>query len=113
MEQITLKKLCEETGISRRSIQRYEEAGLMHPAGRNKYRYLLYDRKTVERAEKIRFFQQMGFRLREIGEILDAPADVLKDALERRIEVLEQEREQQKRLIVRAYQMLETLEKRV
>lgn len=109
MELLTLKEICEFVGVSRRSIQCYENAGLMVPTDRNKYGHLLYDKKTMHRAEKIKFMQDLGFKLREIGEIIDAPREVMKEALERRVEELEKENAKLEQIIKEAIEYIETL----
>ena len=53
MELLTLKQICESVGVSRRSIQCYEKAGLMMPSDKNKYGHLLYDIHAMHRAETI------------------------------------------------------------
>lgn len=78
---MNLKKMCEALGVSRRTIQGYEKAGLLHPSGRNKYGYLVYDEICLNRARKIRYLQEMGFKLKEIVVLIDAPDDELKGAL--------------------------------
>lgn len=93
MELKTLKTMCELLTISRRSIQCYEKEGLMSPTDKNKYGYLLYDDKAVERAKKIRFMRQIGFKLKEVRDLIDAPVSVLKKALEEKVVELEFERE--------------------
>lgn len=109
MEWITLRQMCELLNISRRIIQCYEKAGLLRPAARNKYGHLLYGKKEVQRAKQIRFFQGLGFKLREIREIIDEPKEVLKDALKKRVEVLEREHVERSELIQEAYKFMETL----
>ncbi len=85
MEMISLRELCNSVGVSRRVIQRYENLGLMVSTSKNKYGHLLYNHKALERAKMVRFLQEIGFKLREIKEIIDAPNNVLKEALERRV----------------------------
>lgn len=102
MQWIRLRNLCEFLGVSRRTVQDYEKAGLMSPSGKNKYGYLLYDEETVKRAEKIRFFQKMGFRFCEIRVILDAPEETVRKAMEEKIAVLMQERKDITSLISQA-----------
>ena len=109
MELLTLKELCESVGVSRRSIQCYEKAGLMMPTDKNKYGYLLYDINTMHRAEKIRFMQELGFKLKDIKEIIDAPRDVMKEALGRRVKELEEETARLDQIIKEATEYMETL----
>ena len=74
----TLRQVCAELGLSRRTIQGYEKAGLVAPSGRNKYGHLLYSKPEQERIQLIRFYQQMGFPLKEIKSLLEAPDSVKK-----------------------------------
>lgn len=85
---MTLREICETLAISRRAIQGYEKAGLVVATGRNKYGYLLYDDAAKSRIEKIKFYQQLGFTIKEITIIIDAPNVVIKEALERQVQKL-------------------------
>ena len=109
MELLTLKELCKSVGVSRRSIQCYEKAGLMKPTEKKKYGHLLYDIYTMHRAEKIRFMQKLGFKLKDIKEIIDAPREVMKEALERRVKELEEETARLDQIIKEAAKYMETL----
>lgn len=109
MELLTLREICESIGVSRRSIQCYEKAGLMKPTDKNKYGHLLYDINVKHRAEKIKFMQELGFKLKEIKEIIDAPRAVMKEALERRIKELEEENARLGQIIKEATEYMETL----
>ena len=85
-----LREVCEEFNISRRAIQGYEKAGLVSATGRNERKYLLYDEEAQKRIEKCKMFQDMGFAVNEIVQIIDASEDVLKSALEARLENLKE-----------------------
>ena len=86
-----LREICETLDISRRALQGYEKAGLVAPSGKNKYGHLLYRETERERIRLIRFYQLLGFRLKEIRVILEAPVPVRKAALQRKEEELESE----------------------
>lgn len=107
MELMSLREMCRTVGVSRRSIQCYEKAGLMMPTDKNKYGHLLYDQNALNRAEKIRFLQQMGFKLREIKGLIDEP--VIKEALEGRMAELKAESDRLKRIIAEAEKYIEKL----
>ena len=109
MKLISLKTLCELVGVSRRSIQCYEKAGLMRSTSRNKYGHLLYDVEALHRAEEIKFLQQLGFKLREIREIIDAPCNVKKEVLKRRVSELEEESAKQDKIIQEAMEYIKGL----
>lgn len=110
MEVMTLREMCESVGVSRRSIQCYEKAGLMLPTDKNKYGHLLYDKNALHRAKMIKFMQELGFKLREIKEIIDAPNKVIKEAFERRINELEEETVKLNQIIQEAIEYMESLE---
>ena len=104
-----LREICREFEISRRTVQGYEKAGLVSASGRNKYGHLLYDENTIQRIAKIKFYQQLGFSLKEITEIIDAPDAVLKAKLENQVETLNKEKEEMQELIEKAEQMIKAL----
>ena len=106
---ITLREVCKTTGVSRRAVQGYEQAGLVTPTGRNERGYLLYDNSEQEKIKKIRFFQDMGFSIKEIKELSESPKHVVKNAIERKIDMLWQEIDRKEKIIHLAQEMLERL----
>lgn len=102
--------MCEILKVSRRSIQCYEKAGLIKPTTKNKYGYLLYDESTLYRAEKIRYLQQIGFSLKEVGLIIDAPDEVVREALTKKVGELELEQAELEVLIQKTYGYINRLE---
>lgn len=98
----TLRQLHDSLGVTRRAMQGYEQEGLVAPTGRNKYGHLLYDEAAQERIARIRLYQQLGFRRKEIAELLDAPGQTVKEALEECILRLEKEQTQCKVLMAQA-----------
>lgn len=105
----TLKEVCTELGVSRRAIQGYEEAGLVKATRKNKYGYLLYNQYAQERIGKIKFLQELGFSIKEIGRLIDAPKHVLKENLEMQIERLSEEIDNKKATIQKARELINTL----
>ena len=86
-----LRQVCAELNISRRTIQGYEKEGLVSPSGKNKYGHLLYGEAERERIRLVRFYQQVGFPLKEIKALMEAPVLIRKAALERKEGELESE----------------------
>lgn len=107
--EMTLREVCDTLKVSRRAVQGYEKAGLVCASGKNRYGYLIYDEHAQERIRQIKLFQQLGFTLKEIKEIIDAPNPVVKAALEERVEKLQEKREDLDELISKAYELIETL----
>ena len=109
MNCMTLREICETLGVSRRTIQGYEKAGLVAATGRNKYGHLLYDDTARLRIAQIKFYQQLGFSIKEITVIIDASNDVLKTALEQQVQKLRKEKTEIDELIEKANQMIAML----
>ena len=107
--EISLKEMCELTGISRRTIQGYEKVGLVSAIKRNKYGHLIYDNKCKERILKIKFMQDLKFSLKEIKEIIDAPNSILRPALEKNIIRLKINQEHLAQTIKKAEEILNNL----
>ena len=63
----------------------------------------------MERIEKIRLYHQIGFKVKEIKEIIDAPADVLRPALEEKVELLEKDMELKNQLLLRVQEIIKEL----
>ena len=61
------------------------------------------------RIAKIKFYQQLGFTIKEITVIIDAPNVVLKASLERQVQKLRQEKAEIDELIEKANQMIAAL----
>lgn len=104
-----LREVCDELKVSRRAIQGYEKAGLVSPTDRNKYGHLLYDDKAQKRIETIKLYQQLGFSIKEITQLIDAPQPVIKQALKKQVVYLKGEKERIDLLIERAYELMEMM----
>ncbi len=110
---MTLREICENLGVSRRALQGYEKAGLVAASGRNKYGHLLYDDDAEIRIAQIKFYQQLGFSIKEITMIIDAPNAEIQTALERQVRKLKEEKTEMDELIERANQMISRLSKEI
>lgn len=109
MECKTLHELCEALGVTRRAVQGYEKAGLVTATKRNKYGHLLYDEKAQKRIERIKFYQQLGFKIREIQEFIDAPKEQIRSVLETQVQYLKEEGVRMEALIEKANQLISDL----
>lgn len=109
MSTMTLREVCEVTRVSRRAIQGYEQAGLVAATARNERGHLLYDEMSRERIQRIKLFQDLGFSVKEIAGIIDAPKHRLKEELETKIRALEKKGEEIEVLIGKARQLIDLL----
>ena len=106
---MTLREVCTATNVTRRAVQGYEKAGLVQASGRTKRGYLLYNEETQERIRQIRLYQQLGFSIKEITEIIDAPNQVIKAALKVQVVKRQEQGENIEVLIRRAHELIEKL----
>lgn len=72
---ITIKKAASLTGLTATAIRHYESIGLMQASSRTDAGYRLYSPEVISRLRKIKYYRDLKFPLRKIGELLDAPID--------------------------------------
>lgn len=70
MEGMTISRLAGKTGVSVETIRYYERRGLIEQPGRPASGYRKYPAETAARVKFIRNAKELGFSLREIGELL-------------------------------------------
>ncbi|MBO4938056.1 MAG: MerR family transcriptional regulator [Oscillospiraceae bacterium] len=86
----TVKEISSLTGISVRTLHHYDAIGLLKPTDVTQAGYRLYDDAALERLYLILLFRELGFALKQIRQILDAPDFDRNRILERQIELLQQ-----------------------
>lgn len=69
----TISQVAELTGISIRTLQYYDEIGLLKPSELTQSGYRLYDDEALQKLQQILFFKELGFQLKEINTILQEP----------------------------------------
>ncbi len=97
---MTVKEVSDLTGVSVRSLHHYDHVGLLKPASWTKSGYRIYGEKELVRLQQILFFKELGFSLKEIRTILDAPGFDWKKALEQQIELLTMKKEHIENMIL-------------
>ncbi|MDE5588958.1 MAG: MerR family transcriptional regulator [Acetatifactor sp.] len=103
----TVSQIAKLTGISIRTLQYYDEIGLLKPSELTSSGYRLYDDEALQTLQQILFFKELGFRLKEIKEILEKPDFDRITAFKKQKELLLLKRNRIDRLI----QLLNCLEK--
>ena len=91
MQEMTLKEVCKKLGVTRRAVQGYEKAGLVSYSGKNKYGYLLYDDVAIEKIRIIKMYQDFGFTIRGIKELLAVSDEIYMRMMKERIEAMKLE----------------------
>ena len=95
----TISQVAELTGISTRTLQYYDEIGLLKPSELTRSGYRLYDDEALQKLQQILFFRELGFKLKEIKEILEKPDFDRIKAFKRQKELLLLKRNRTDRLI--------------
>lgn len=90
MQKKTLREVCIMVGVTRRVVQGYEKIGLVASSGKNKYGYLLYDEEAIEKIRTIKQYQEFGFKVKEIKELLEVPEEVYVETMNAKLVVMKQ-----------------------
>lgn len=69
----TISQVAELTGISTRTLQYYDEIGLLKPSKLTPSGYRMYDDEALLTLQQILFFKELDFKLKDIKEILQKP----------------------------------------
>ncbi|MBR5000853.1 MAG: MerR family transcriptional regulator, partial [Firmicutes bacterium] len=84
----TIHEVSELAGISIRTLQYYDNIGLLHPSSYSDSGYRLYSDNDLEKLQQILLFRELEFPLKEIKEIINRPDFDRSKALEQQIQLL-------------------------
>lgn len=76
------------TGISRRTLQYYDDEGLMS-VRRSTNNHRLYDEEAMERLWQILVYKEMDFKLREIRHLLELTEEKQRKYMEQKIQEID------------------------
>ena len=62
----TISQVAKLTGISKRTLQYYDEIGLLKPSDFTSSDYRLYNDDALQKLQQILFFKELDFKLKEI-----------------------------------------------
>ena len=96
---LTVHEVSELTGVSIRTLQHYDNIGLLQPAQRTQAGYRLYDEADLEKLQQILLFRELEFPLKEIRDIVEAPGFDKAEALDQQIRLLTLKKEHVQGLI--------------
>ena len=96
---MTIKKAAELTGLTPKAIRHYESLGLCPCSRRSEGKYRLYSPRELDRLRQIRYYRELGFSLEEIGGLLDAPEEAVREALTRQRQKVSDEITRQQRAL--------------
>lgn len=67
----TVKEVSRSSGVSIRTLHHYDAIGLLKPSCVTDAGYRLYDDAALDRLQLILIYRELGFPLKEIGQLLD------------------------------------------
>lgn len=70
MERLTVGEVAKRGQVNMETIRYYEQRGLLPAPPRSPSGYRLYSVETIDRVRFIKRAQELGFSLKEIGELL-------------------------------------------
>lgn len=90
---MTVTEIAKQTGISVRTLHHYDAIGLLKPTQVTEAGYRLYDTDALEKLYLILLFREIGFPLKQIRKILDAPDYDRNRVLEQQIALMERKQQ--------------------
>lgn len=92
-----IKDVIRITGLSRRTLQYYDELGIVR-AKRTKENYRLYGKEELSKLWRLLIYKEMGFRLDEIACLLEKAEEDTRWMLEERLVHIQEEIEELSRM---------------
>ena len=84
----TVREVSLLSGVSRRTLQYYDEIGLLPPCSLTEAGYRLYDDENLLRLWQILFYKELGFSLEDIKIALDSSRESENNLLRKQKQVL-------------------------
>lgn len=101
-----IKDVIRITGLSRRTLQYYDDLGLVKPK-RTKENYRLYGKDELWKLWRLLIYKEMGFQLDEIACLIEKPEEDTHWMLEERLMHIQKEMENLSRMYRFAEKILE------
>ncbi|MBS5145538.1 MAG: MerR family transcriptional regulator [Butyricicoccus pullicaecorum] len=95
----TIQELSKLAGISARTLRYYDEIGLLHPSHTTNSGYRIYTTAQIDTLQQILFYRTLGFPLKQIQSMMQAPDFDRLTALEQQRQTLIKEQERLSRLV--------------
>ena len=106
-----LSEVCRKIGVTRRTLQGYNELGLVKPSAKTEAGYWLYDEESIGKLAIIQVFVEIGYKRAQIKKILSRPDLNLKREFEVAIEALQNKKTKIDEMIalLRGYEIILSL----
>ena len=106
----TVSEICEETGVTRKTLFYYDRIGLLTPSVRSgPQNHKKYSREDTERLKKILECRRAGLTIREISSYLDIQDDEKKEFLNKVMERLQKQKSETEDQITFLHRLISAL----
>ncbi len=95
----SVNEVSKLSGVSRRTLQYYDEIGLLPPSEVKKSGYRQYDDESLRRLWNILFYKELGLSLDDIRLLLESPKDMEKVLIQRHKQILLEKQSQLQKLL--------------
>ena len=65
-------EVCKIVGVTRKTLEGYDDLGLLHPTSKTEQGYWLYDEKAIAKLFNIQLFVEAGYDRKKIKKIYEA-----------------------------------------
>ena len=104
-----VKQVADMVGISVRTLHHYDHIGLLGPRSVSPTGYRYYSDRELEKLQQILFFKELGFSLRETGEIINRSGFDRLHALKRHKQLLISKKDRLARIITSVDQTIQSI----
>ena len=92
----TIGKLSKHTCVTVRTLDYYDEIGLVKPSSKTSGGHRLYNEEDVMRLERVLALKYMGFSLDQIQKILENSSATWKESIKQQLDLIKREQERLK-----------------
>ncbi|HHV08736.1 MAG TPA: MerR family transcriptional regulator [Clostridiales bacterium] len=96
----SVNEVSKLSGVSRRTLQYYDEIGLLPPSAVKTSGYRQYDEESLRRLWSILFYKELGFSLEEIRLLLENSKEMKKELMRQHKQILLEKQSQLQKLLL-------------
>lgn len=102
----SVNEVSKLSGVSRRTLQYYDEIGLLPPSSVKESGYRQYDDDSLRRLWSILFYKELGISLDEIRLLLENPKEMEKELMRQHKQVLLKKQSQLQKMLLSVERIL-------
>lgn len=96
----SVNEVSKLSGVSRRTLQYYDQIGLLTPSAVKESGYRQYDDESLRRLWSILFYKELGISLNEIRLLLENPKEMKKELMRHHKQILLEKQSQIQKLLL-------------